>query len=89
MTQINQHKTGLALGAVMGIWHLLWALIVALGIAKPILDFILTLHFLNFNYEVRDFDALVALILVVGTSSIGYVMGFILASIWNGLARTA
>lgn len=85
MTQLQIHKTGIAFGILMGIWHFFWSLLVALGIAKPILDFILALHFLNFSFEIREFNLLTAMSLIGITSLIGYTMGIILALIWNKL----
>ena len=45
--KLNPNKTGVALGALMGLWHLVWGLFVAMGLASVIMDFIYGIHFLN------------------------------------------
>jgi hypothetical protein len=77
------------LGGLYGLWHLTWSLLVVVGLAKPFLDFILSLHFLQVTYAVAPFNALNALALIVVTSALGYVLGYVLAWLWNrvGVAR--
>jgi hypothetical protein len=36
----NPSKVGLVIGALIGGWHVVWALLVLIGRAQPILDFI-------------------------------------------------
>jgi hypothetical protein len=38
--RISPVRTGLVLAAVIGLWHLSWSLLVALGGAQPFIDFI-------------------------------------------------
>jgi hypothetical protein len=40
MGSINPNKAGLALAALMAAWHLAWSVLVALGLAQPLIDFI-------------------------------------------------
>lgn len=40
MGRIEPNKAGLELGALFGGWHLLWSLLVALGVAQQLIDFI-------------------------------------------------
>jgi hypothetical protein len=87
MQTIHLHKTGLALGGLMGSWHLLWALLVALGLAQPIVDFIFWMHFIRPIYVISPFNIGTALVLIGATSLIGYAMGVIFAGIWNFLHR--
>ena len=81
--KLDPHKVGLALGSVLGLWHAIWSVLVAIGLAKPLLDFILSLHFLEFSYSLRAFSLTTAVFLVAVTSAIGYVVGWILAASWN------
>jgi len=83
MNKVNNHKVGLAFGGTLGIWHAIWALMVFIGIAKPFLDWILSLHFLSFQYSIQPFNFLSALMLVIVTGVIGYIMGFICSWLWN------
>lgn len=85
--KLNPHKTGLALGAFAGLIHLLWAIFVALGFAQTLIGFILSIHFLNNPYQVQSFDPITALILIVVTTGVGYLVGKIFAMVWNKVQK--
>ena len=89
MDKVNTYKVGLVFGGMLGIWHVAWATMVFLGLAKPLLDWILGLHFLNFQYSINPFSFSNALILVIITSIIGYVVGYICGWVWNLTHRTS
>jgi len=86
--KLNPHRVGMVLGGLYGLWHLTWSLLVLLGLAKPFLDFILSLHFLQVTYAVAPFIALKALGLIVVTSALGYFLGYVLAWLWNRVGVT-
>ena len=87
MHNIEPHKTGLALGALVGGFHLVWALLVLFGWAQAILNFIFMLHMLRPVMVVDGFSAMLAISLVLVTSIIGYFMGYFFAVVWNRLHR--
>lgn len=87
MKKINPNEAGLALGGVIGLWHAVWSALVFLGLAKPFMDFILSLHFLSLTYKVAAFNLTTAITLVVITAIIGYLMGFVFGILWNSVAR--
>ncbi len=89
MSKVSAHKVGLVSGGMFAILHIVWAAMVLLGMAKPFLDWILGLHFLNFQYSVGSFVLLKALSLFVVTAVIGYIVGYILGWLWNLAHRTA
>jgi hypothetical protein len=66
-TTIGLNATGLAVGSLLGGLHLLWALLVAIGMAQPLMDFIFWLHFIRSVYVIEAFDPLRAAGLVVQT----------------------
>lgn len=80
---MNNHKAGLVLGTLLGGFHFLWALLVALGWAKPIMDWVLQMHMLTFSYQVLPFDFVSALILVLMTFVVGYVVGYVLSWLFH------
>jgi hypothetical protein len=80
---LNPFRTGVALGAFLGLWHLIWSGLVALGWAQPVIDFVLWMHFLRLTVATAPFDASVATMLVAVTAAVGFVMGSVFASIWN------
>lgn len=84
---INPNRAGLILGVFLGLFHLLWAVLVATGIAQPMMDLIFKLHFLNNPFTLTEFDALLALGLVVLTFVVGYILGLVLALLWNSLHK--
>lgn len=87
MKKLNGHTVGLILGILTGLWHAIWALLVMVGSAKPILDFIYGIHFLSNPFVIRPFDMTTAVTLVIVTAVIGYVIGWAFATIWNMLKR--
>jgi hypothetical protein len=80
---LNVTDVGLAFGLCMGAFHLLWVILVALGIAQAIMDWILGLHFVTMTYAVGTFEFWTALSLVVFTMVVGFVGGVVFAAIWN------
>jgi hypothetical protein len=62
-------------GVCLASLHFFWILLVALGIAQPLLDFIFKLHMLNSPLIVQAFDPALALGLVAITFMIGCFYG--------------
>ena len=84
---LNPVRTGVAFGSLIGLWHLAWAALVAVGWAQPLLDFILWIHFVQMSVTVGPFDPGRALLLVVVTFVVGFVAATLFAVIWNRLHR--
>jgi hypothetical protein len=87
MGTITPHRAGLVLATLLGGWHLLWALLVAVGWAQAVLNFVFWIHFLNSPYTVVPFHAGIAVILILVTATLGYVIGYVLAVLWNWIHR--
>lgn len=81
----NPNSVGLVIGTLIGGWHVVWSLLVLIGWAQPILDFIFWAHMIKPVYFVKPFDLAAAIMLVAVTATIGYVFGFFGAMIWNRL----
>ena len=86
-TRISPVKAGWVLGSVLGLWHLTWAALVALGWAQAAIDFVFWMHFIKPVYVIQPFDPAVALVLVVVTSALGFVAGAALGLLWNWIHR--
>jgi hypothetical protein len=84
---LNAQKTALAVGVFLGGLHFVWSVLVALGVAQAIYDFILWAHMIHLQLIVGPFDALASGTLIVMTFASGYVLGFIFARLWNWLHR--
>ena len=87
MTRINPNKAGLAVGALFGAWHLTWAVLVALGLAQPLIDFLFWIHFIKPIYVIEPFEIARATLLIAVTAGIGYIIGLVFALVWNRLHR--
>jgi thiamine transporter ThiT len=85
MRTINPVKAGLATGIVLGLWHLTWAVLVALTWAQPVMDFVLRIHFIQPFLHIQAFDLATAASLVFVTALVGFVIGAVLALAWNQL----
>ncbi len=85
MNHINEKKVALTLATLMGGLHLVWSILVALHWAQPLLNFIFKVHMIKAVFLVDDFNLGLALLLIIVTAIIGYVVGYIFATIWNKL----
>ncbi|MFA5932805.1 MAG: hypothetical protein WCV81_00895 [Microgenomates group bacterium] len=85
--KLDKNKTALSVGVFMGVMHIGWSTLVALGLAQTLMDKIYGLHFLNNPFNVMSFDLTTAAILVVVTFVVGLVMGWLFAYIWNQLVK--
>lgn len=83
----NKNRTGLVFGAVLGGWHLVWALLVLTGVAQALYDFVLWAHMIHLQLTVGPFDLTAAVTLVIITWLIGYVVGYTGAWVWNKMHR--
>ena len=80
-------KVALVFAAMLGGVHFLWSVLIALGWAQPLLNFVMWAHMMKINVVVQPFDSTAALTLIVITSAIGYVVGYIGAIVWNKVRR--
>lgn len=81
--KIDKNKTGLTFGFLISFMHLLWSVLVALGIAQILVDFVLNIHMVNMQAAVMPFDFVKAIGLIVVTFIVGYVFGWFMAYFWN------
>ena len=85
MRHVSPTKAGIAVGTVIGLWHVIWVTLVGVGWAKPVMDFVLRLHFINLQYDLAPYSAATAGALVLLTFTVGAAFGFVFAVIWNWL----
>jgi hypothetical protein len=82
---ISPLRTGFALGGMLGLYHLVWSALVALGWAQPVIDFVLQIHMIALPLQVQPFNLGLAATLVAVTAAIGFVLGLAFAAFWNWL----
>jgi hypothetical protein len=84
----NKNQLGLAVGGLLALIHAVWALIVATGYGQILLDWIFGLHMISTGFAVMPFSWGHALILIIVTFIVGYIIGWLLAAIWNWAGST-
>ncbi len=82
-------RVGIAFGLFLGAFHLFWALLVAFGLAQPLLDFVFMLHMINPPYVVGPFNVLSTIGLIIFTSLVGYIAGYLFVTLLNWAHKTA
>ena len=87
--KLSPVRVGVSLGALIGLWHLVWSGLVATGLAKPLLDFMLWIHFIRLDIPFAPFDPGLAATLVAVTSLVGFAFGWVFAVVWNRVQRPA
>ncbi len=85
MEKLNPGKVALVVSAFLGGWHLLWSVFVAMGYAQLVLDWVYWVHFLNNPFVLDIFDPTRAVMLIVFTSVVGYVGGWLFAVVGKGM----
>ena len=86
---MDKNKVGLALGVFLGATHLIWSLCVAI-IPKQLqsfLNWIFNLHAIKPVWFLTAFSWTNALMLVILTLIVGYVVGWVFAYIHNLLHK--
>lgn len=81
--ELSVKKTALTLGSFAALLHLVWSLLVALGLAQGLLNWRLGMHFINLPLTIAQFDAMNAVLLVILAFVGGAVIGTVFATIWN------
>jgi K+-sensing histidine kinase KdpD len=83
--RINKNRAGIVVGSLTGLWHLIWSLLVAFGVAQAVINWVFRLHFIQPPYTITAFNVVTAVTLIVVTSVIGFVVGWLFGAIWNWL----
>lgn len=81
----NPNSVGLVFAVVFGGLHLLWSLIVLVGVGQPLYDFIMWAHMIHVPIIIGPFDLVASVILIIVTAVIGYILGNMVARVWNHL----
>lgn len=85
MKELNPPKVALALGLFFAAVHVIWALLVLVGWAQSLVNFIYGVHMLSVPYEVLAFNYSTAGLLIIVTFGVGYLIGWIFSLVWNGV----
>jgi len=85
MHQLHVQKTALTLGWFVSAMHLIWSVLVAMGIGQWLMDFIFWAHMIHLPITVGPFDLIASVTLIAVTFVVGYIFGYVFAIIWNRL----
>jgi hypothetical protein len=61
MQRLNPNKTGVAFGTLLAAWHAMWSILVAVGWAQAIVNFVFWMHMIKPVYVVGPFSFGIAL----------------------------
>jgi hypothetical protein len=84
---VNPVKVGLVFGIFLALWHTGWSVLVAVGFAQKLIDFIFWAHFIVPPYHIEPFEIVRACILVGVTFGVGLVFGLVGGVLWNVFHR--
>lgn len=86
--KFDENRLGLAVGGVFAAAHLIWAIMVLIGVAQLYLNWIFGLHFITSpTFAIGAFDFVTAILLIVVTFICGYVIGWLGAFILNKIMK--
>jgi len=80
---LNPHETGKVVGSLVVTWHVIWLILIWVGWAQPLMDFVLWAHMIHVQVTVGVLEPLPVITLVVLTALSGYALGFLFAVIWD------
>lgn len=87
MNSLNPIKTGIVAALPIGGWHAVWSFFVAIGVAQWIIDFVFWMHFIKPVFVIETFDPMRMVVLLLVTSALGLVIGYMLALLWNAVHK--
>ena len=74
-------------GFFVAAMHLLWSVVVALGLGQVYLDWILGLHFIKNPFVVAPFDVGTMISLLIVTFIAGCIVGWVSTICWNKMIK--
>lgn len=84
-SRVHLNRTGLVFGTLLATCHVFWLLLVLIGWAQPLVNFVFWAHMIEPIYVIKPFDALAAISLLCFTFLSGYALGLVGAALWNYL----
>lgn len=87
MKALDTKKIAMTFGLLLGGWHLVWSILIFIGVAQAVIDFVFWIHMLSVPIQVTAFTYTQSLLLIIVTFVIGYAVGWIFALVWNKIHR--
>jgi len=86
---VNTNKLGMVFAILAGGVHVVWSLVVFLGLGQPLLNFIFWAHMVSVPFHVGLFSITASLSLIAITAALGYLAGCIVGTVWNKVYSVA
>lgn len=80
---LQRHRAGMVLGTFFALLHLLWSAVVYLGLAAETLDFVFRTHYFLVQHATFKPSAYWVVTGVVTAFASGYIVGTVIAFLWN------
>ena len=83
----SEQKVALVFGLFISGAHLLWSILILLGLAQPLLNFVFWVHMLENPFQVTGFSLTQSVTLIIVTFFVGYLAGWIFSWLWNKMHK--
>ncbi len=85
--KIQRKKFALVLASFVALGHFVWVILVGLGWAQPLMNFVYRLHFMENPHMIDPFNLGRAIELILLATAVAYVAGIVFATIWNSVYK--
>ncbi len=85
--RLNPKQVGVTTGLFAALLHAVWSILVAIGVAQQLSDWLIGLHFVSDQHTVTAFSIGTAILLIVVAFVAWFVFGYVFASIYNWTAK--
>lgn len=85
--KLKTGSTAMVFGLFVALMHAVWMLMIFIGVAQMYMNWIFGLHLVSNPFIVMPFNFGSAVMLIIFTFVVGYIMGWVFAAIWNRLHK--
>jgi hypothetical protein len=89
MRHLSIYRSAVSVGFVLAAWHAAWVVLVGLGWASVVVNFILKLHFIRLDLQIAPYSGTTAFLLIALAFASGAFLGGLFALVWNSMAVPA
>ena len=82
---VDANRLGIVGAVLLTAWHGVWVTLSATGAAQRVADFVLRMHGMKSEVAMGPFEPGMAVLLLMSTAALGYIVGAAGAGLWNCL----
>lgn len=86
--ELDMQKTALTVGLFFATVHVIWSVLILIGLAQPLLDLIFWLHMVAPPFKFTEFSLTQSLTVIAVAFAVGYFGGFLFSGIWNKVHKS-